>query len=179
MITSIALLLPLTAHAGTLAGVTLPDKAVVAGQNLVLNGMGLREKYMLDIYVGGLYLPQKSSDPSAIINLDAPKRVVMHFIYSEVPKDKIVETLQEGILKYPEYAGLKAKMDSFSSWMEDLKAGDQVIYDYVPGKGTSVIIKGREKGTIEGVDFMKLIFSIYVGPKPANEALKAGMLGKK
>ena len=172
------LLLSLNAYAGSLAGVTLPDSAQLGGKTLVLNGMGLREKYMLDVYVGGLYLPAKSSDASAIINMEAPKRVVMHFIYDEVPKDKITETLYEGVAKYPEFAGLKPKMDQFAGWMEDLVEGDEMVYEYVPGEGTSVIVKGKKKGTIAGTDFMKLVFSIYLGPKPANEALKAGMLGK-
>lgn len=175
--TVLALLLSLSAHAGTLAGVTLPDTASVGGQTLVLNGLGLREKYFLDIYVGGLYLPAKSRDASQIINLDAPKRVVMHFIYSHVTKDQISETFTEGIDKYPQYAALKPKVNTFIAFMDDVKAGDEMVYEYVPGKGTSVIIRGQERGTIPGVDFMKLVFSIYVGPNPANEALKAGMLG--
>ena len=48
----LSLLLALSpAHAATLAGVTLADTATVGGQPVVLNGMGLREKYFLDIYV--------------------------------------------------------------------------------------------------------------------------------
>ncbi len=171
------MLFTMNATAGTFAGVTLPDTVPVGGQNLVLNGMGLREKYFLDVYVGGLYLPSKSKDSAAIIALEAPKRVTMHFIYEEVPKDKITETLYEGVAKYPQYSGLKGSMDTFAGWMEDLKAGDEMVYEYVPGQGTSVIIKGKKKGTIPGSDFMKLVFSIYLGPNPANAALKTGMLG--
>ncbi|HEX6929025.1 MAG TPA: chalcone isomerase family protein, partial [Gammaproteobacteria bacterium] len=40
--------------AAELAGVTLPDTASVGGQELVLNGMGLREKFWVDVYVGAL-----------------------------------------------------------------------------------------------------------------------------
>lgn len=174
---ALALLLSLSSYAGSLAGVTLPDTAQAGGQTLVLNGMGLREKYFLDIYVGGLYLPAKSKNASEIINLDAPKRVVMHFIYSGgVTKEQISETLNEGIAKYPEYSALAAKLGSFVGYMEDLKAGDEMVYEYIPGEGTSCYIRGKKKGTIPGLDFMKLVFSIYVGPHPANEALKAGML---
>ena len=54
------------ANAASLAGVTLPDSQQVAGKNLVLNGLGLRSKMMVKVYVAGLYLEQKSSDPNAI-----------------------------------------------------------------------------------------------------------------
>lgn len=171
------LALSLSAQAGSLAGVTLPDTARVGGQTLVLNGMGLREKYFLDIYVGGLYVPAKTHDASQIINMDAPKRVVMHFIYSTVTAQQMAETLEEGIAKYPEYASLKGQLGNFSDFMEDVHAGDEMSYEYVPGVGTTVSIRGKVKGTVPGMDLMKLVFSIYVGPRPANEALKAGLLG--
>jgi hypothetical protein len=37
----------LTATAGTLAGVTLPDHVTVNNQHLLLNGMGLRKKFIV------------------------------------------------------------------------------------------------------------------------------------
>ena len=43
-------------HAASLAGVTLPDTAQVAGTTLVLNGLGLRKKFVVKVYVAGLYL---------------------------------------------------------------------------------------------------------------------------
>lgn len=167
----------LSAHAGSLAGVTLPDTASLGGQTLVLNGLGLREKYTLDVYVGGLYLPAKSKDASAIIAAEVPKRVVMHFIYDEISKDKLAESLYEGLAKYPAYNHLKPQMDKAAAAAEDVVAGDVMIYDYVPGKGTIITVKGKEKAVIPGAEFMRLVFNIYLGPKPANEALKAGMLG--
>src|SRR5215472_9876795 len=74
-----ALLLDL--HAG-LAGVTLPDNVNVGGTNLVLNGIGLRTKFMVKVYVVGLYLPQKSSDATAIMKTEGPKRIVMQFLHN-------------------------------------------------------------------------------------------------
>lgn len=172
------LCLSLAARAGSFAGVSMPDTVVVGGDTLVLNGMGLREKYFLDIYVGGLYLPAKSADATAIIGADVPKRVTMHIIHDEVPKEKIVETLYEGLARYPQYAGLKPRMAECADWMEDLRAGDEMVYEYVPGVGTSLSLNGRKKGTLPGQDFMKLVFSIYIGSAPADEALKRGLLGR-
>ena len=59
--------------AGTLAGVTLPDKAEAKGQSLVLNGLGLRKKFVIKVYVGGLYLPQKEKNPQKILGGDGAK----------------------------------------------------------------------------------------------------------
>ena len=40
-------------HAGSMAGVDLPDTAQVGSTTLVLNGMGLRTKMMVKVYVAG------------------------------------------------------------------------------------------------------------------------------
>ena len=37
---------------------------------------------------------------------------------------------------------------------------------------------GVKKGTIEGLDFKKALFGIWLGNKPADDDLKDGMLGK-
>ena len=165
------------ARAGELAGVTMPDTATVGGQTVVLNGLGLREKFYVDVYVGGLYLPTKTHDPTRVIEDEVPKRVRMQFILDEVPRDKVAESFYEGLAKYPQYSHLKPQMDLVASWLVDFTVGDVVYFDYVPGVGTTVTIKGKKMGTIPGAEYARLVFNIYVGPNPANEALKKGMLG--
>ena len=167
--------IPITA--GSLAGVSLPDTATVGGQTLQLNGLGLREKYFIDVYVGGLYLPSKSSDADQAITSDVPKRVVMHFIYDDVSRDKLAETFIEGLDKYPQYASARPKMEQCLSYLTEVTAGDQIVIDYEPAMGTTITIKGQVQPPIEGRDFMELIWSLFIGSKPATEKLKAGMMG--
>lgn len=166
------------AQAGTLAGVTLPDQVTLGGQSVALNGLGLREKYFLDIYVGALYLQHPTHDASAAIKADEPKRVVMHFIYKAVTREQMLETFNEGFgaaATGPHAADIKA----MEAWVpaDGVKKGDELGFDYVPGKGTSMVLNGRTLGTIAGAEFMKLVFGIYLGPKPPTAELKAGLLG--
>ncbi|MEQ1567049.1 MAG: chalcone isomerase family protein [Myxococcota bacterium] len=167
----------LSAQAKDLAGVTMSDTATVGGQSVSLNGMGLREKYFIDVYVGGLYLTTKTSDGAKAIAADEPKRIVMHFIYSEVPKDKVNETFSEGFAGVAGADALKDKATQLMGWMGDFTSGDEVVFDYVPGTGTTVTVKGVNKGTIAGADFMKALWSVYLGANPPTSALKSGMLG--
>ena len=81
-------------YAGTLAGVTLPDTVQAGSTSLQLNGMGLRTKFMVKVYVAGLYLPHKSSDPNAILKADTAKRVVMHFV-RDVSKNQLTDGFAE------------------------------------------------------------------------------------
>jgi hypothetical protein len=168
------------AEARELEGVSMPDIATVGGQSVLLNGMGLREKFFLNIYVGALYLPAKTTDAKAAIDQDVAKKMVMSFQYSGgVPKDKMIEAYEEGLSSNAGAmkSSQAANFQKFYGWLSDMAAGDQIVYEYVPGKGTTVSVKGAVKGTIEGTEFMKALFSIYLGATPPTGPLKAGLLG--
>lgn len=165
--------------AGTLAGVTLPDTVQVGGRTLVLNGLGLRKKFVVKVYVAGLYLEQKSSDPGAILKAEAPKRIVMHFVRG-VSKNQIVEAFTESFENNAPDAKktLKAEIDQFLGALESVNDGDQIVLTYLPGTGTTVAINGKEKVTIAAPAFAPVLFSVWLGPKPPNADLKKGLLGQ-
>ena len=47
-------------------GVNVGESKTVDGTALELNGVGVRSKFFIDLYVAALYLPSKSSDASSI-----------------------------------------------------------------------------------------------------------------
>jgi len=165
-------------RAGTLAGVTLPDTAPVDGRTLVLNGLGLRTKFFVKVYIAGLYLEQKSSDASAILKTDVPKRVVMHFVRG-VSKSQISDGFNESFESNSPDAkkAVKAEIDQFLDALESVNDGDEVVLTYLPATGTAVAIKGKEKVTIAAPAFAQMLFSVWLGPKPPNQDLKKGLLG--
>ena len=166
-------------HAASLAGVTLPDTEQVGSTKLVLNGLGLRTKFMVKVYVAGLYLEQKSSDPSAIIKADAPKRIVMQFVHG-ASKSQMADAFDESFKDNTPDAvkTMKPDIDRLLAALEAVKNGDQMVFTYVPGTGTTFAINGKEKLTIAGPAFGQVLFSVWLGPKPPNADLKKGMLGQ-
>jgi hypothetical protein len=169
----------LNVHAGTLANVTLPDTAQVGAITLILNGLGLRTKYAFKVYVAGLYLPQKSTDPAAILKPDVPKRIVMHFVRN-VSKSQLTDGFSESFQNNtPEAAKtLKPDIDRLFSVLDSVKDGDELVFTYIPASGTSLAIKGKDTLTIAGPNFAEMLFSVWLGPKPPNAALKKGILGQ-
>ncbi|HZD48327.1 MAG TPA: chalcone isomerase family protein [Silvibacterium sp.] len=165
--------------AGTLNGVTLPDTIQPRGIPLVLNGMGLRTKYMVKVYVAGLYLQQKSSDADAIIKADAPKRIVMQFLHG-TSKSQMADAFNDSFNdNAPDAkAALKADVDRFLGQLDTVHTGDQMVFTYIPGTGTIFVLNGGEKLTVPGLAFAQLLFSVWLGPKPPNPELKKGLLGQ-
>lgn len=174
----LALLLSLSAHAGSFAGVTLPDTATLAGQTIHLNGMGLREKYFIDVYVGALYLSHPTHDANTAIMADEPKRVVMHFVLPKVTREQMLASFEEQFAPMAEAVAQRDNINKVEGWVPaSLQAGQELAFDYQPGRGTALTLDGKELGVIPGTSFMQLIWSIYLGSHPPTEALKAGLLG--
>lgn len=166
--------------AATVAGVDVPDTATVGGTPLVLNGAGVRVKFFFKIYAGGLYLPQKSSDPAAIVAHAGPDRILMHMIYDGVSRSQFADAWHDDFKANnpADYAALHDQIEQFISWFGDSKKGDVITMDYVPGTGTQVSWNGVLKGTIPGEAFHKALLNVYMGPNPPTSSLKQGMLGK-
>ena len=164
----VLLLTASAAQAGTLAGVTLPDKAEVDGHSLVLNGMGLRSKLIIKVYVGGLYLPQKEKSAQKILAADTPRRMALNFIY-DVSKDQMCEAWDDGLeANVPNAsAEVKKNFQTLCGWMNGVGKGQQLVMTYLPGQGTRVEIAGKLKGTIPGKPTADAILSTWIGPDPA------------
>lgn len=171
----------LPAAAGTLAGVTLPDTITVGSRTLVLNGLGLRTKLFVKVYVAGLYLEKKSDDAAAIVQSDSAKRIVLQFIRSEVGREQMTEAFDEALkANAPDKAAsLQAECKQFLGALETMREKEQFAVTYVPGEGTTVTVRGKDKLTIPGQAFGQVVFSMWLGPKPPNAGLKNGLLGKK
>jgi phosphoglycerol transferase MdoB-like AlkP superfamily enzyme len=166
-------------HAASLAGVTLPDAQQVGGAKLVLNGLGLRTKYLVKVYVAGLYVMHKSSDPKALIAADAPQRIVMQFVRS-VSRNQMADAFTDSFNDNSPDAmkTMKADIDRLLGALEPVKAGDQMVFTYVPGTGTTFALNGKEKLTVPGPGYHAVLFSVWLGPKPPTADLKKGLLGQ-
>ena len=167
-------------NAANLAGANLPGTAVVAGKSLALNGLGLRTEFMVKVYIAGLYLEQKSADPEAIIKADAPERFVMQFLHDASNK-QMTDAFSESFHDNTPEAGttMKADIDRFLGVLEPVKVGDQMVFTYLPATGTTVTINGKDKLTIADHAFSRVLFSVWLGPKPPTANLKKGILGQK
>lgn len=165
----------------TVSGVKIDSKLTVEGETLMLNGAGLREKMWIDLYVGSLYLPAKSSNSKDIMDSKSAAAIKLDIVSGMITSDKMISAVNEGFENSTNKntAPLKAKIDKFKSFFkEEIKKGDTFIIANIPGDGVVVFKNGVKKGAIDGYDFKKALFGIWLGSKPADSDLKEGMLGK-
>ncbi len=181
---SVLLLLSPLARSAELAGVSV-DNVIAAknGDTLVLNGLGLREKFWVDVYVGSLYLTAKTTQVADILSSQKAFRIQMDFVYKEVDKEKLITAWREGFEKnQPKeiLTKIEDRMQQFYDFFNsNAVAKDQFILDYIPGEGTTISKNDQVLGTIVGDDFKNAVLEIWLGNHPADKDLKNGMLGLK
>jgi len=168
------------AWARDVAGVTVPETITSGDRPLVLNGAGIRSKFFIKVYVGALYLPARSRDVEALVRQTGPVAMHLHFLHSEVSREKLVSAWNEGFdanLDPGERARLATRIGQFNALFRTVHRGDVVRLDYLPGRGTRVSINHDTRGTIDGEDFMQAWLRIWLGRHPADADLKQGLLG--
>jgi hypothetical protein len=165
----------------TVSGVTMPETIEVDGQTLSLNGMALRKKFVVKVYVAGLYVATKSSSAEEIVSADAPRQMVLHFISGHGTKKKMCGAWNDGLEANTPgaTAELKQQFAQLCEMMVDIKDGESMVVTYVPGTGTKVDIAGTDRGTIEGKDFADALLRCWIGPKPGpGGGFKRNILGQ-
>lgn len=174
-----AVVVAVPAVAAELEGVTAPESVTVEGKTLALNGMGLRRKFIVNVYVGSLYLEQATQDPKQILAKDGVRRMELRML-RDLDAKTIVEAINTGFEKNSsaQLPALKERLEKFNAKIVPVKKGASFIIQYVPGKGTRV--EGIPDAYVaEGKDFADALFAVWLGASPADEGLKKGLLGKK
>lgn len=166
-----------------IGGQPVTDHAEVAGQNLQLDGAGMRKKIIFDVYVAALYTAGKTADANAVINGTAPRRVelrMMRGVSASTMHESFVEGLKANVSE-AQLAALKPRVSALEKIFTDVKAvekGDLITMDFIPGQGTRVTVRGKAYPQIAGDDFAAAMLSIWLGTRPVQDNLKAAMLGK-
>jgi hypothetical protein len=169
-----------SASALDIAGIKLPDSMPVADQQLALNGAGIREKWMFDLYVSGLYLQAPSKDSKTVIAADENQSIRLHIISDKITSERMISATTEGFEKSLDgkAGALQPKIDDFiATFNEAIKVGDYFDLTYVKGEGVHVSKNGAKVKTIAGLDFKQALYGIWLSDTPAQESLKQEMLG--
>ncbi len=171
-------------HALEIAEVSVDEKIQLDKQALVLNGAGLRKKFLVKVYIGALYLGEKTRSAEAVLADTGAKRMSFILLRSVTGK-QVLDGINEAILpnnSEEEMKAIEARLYQFEKMfvpVPEIRQGEIVNLDYLPGIGTRVSVNGVVKGNIEGADFYRSLLKIWLGRKPVHSALKKSVLGEE
>ena len=167
-----------------IGGVRFEPQLQLAGQALLLNGTGLRAVLWLKGYAAGLYLGQRAGNAESVLGQPGAKRLQLRMLM-DVPAAEFVKAFHQGIERNnpPELqarlADRAARFDALLKPLGEVRKGDAVNLDYLPGQGLLFSYNGRQLGEpIPGEDFYTALLRVFVGEHVSDERLRSGLLGQ-
>jgi Chalcone isomerase-like len=167
-----------------LAGVKYAPAVNLGDAALQLNGAGIRYRFVVQVYTAGLYLQAKADTPEAVLAAPGPKRlhvVMLRDIDASELGRLFTRGMQENAAKEEFSKSIPGtiKMADIFSAKKRLAKGENFSVDYQPGVGTQVLVNGKPAGeTIVEPEFFRALIGIWLGPNPADAALKQALLGR-
>ena len=174
-----------SANAAEIAGVKFDDTARVADQELKLNGAGVRYKAIFKVYVAGLYIPEKKITAKDVLASPGSRRIHIVMLRG-VSSEEFGQAFLAGIHKNIDKAektkivGQLLRFGEIFASVPELKKGDVLTTDWVPGTGTVMQVNGKRiADPIPDIAFYNALLKIWLGDKPVDPKLKQVMLGDK
>lgn len=178
-------LLSLPAHGAEVEGITLAERIRVDGQELQLNGFGLRTRALFfKIYVGSLYLPEKSTSAAAALATKGAKRIQLSMV-RDADAEQFVEAIDAGLRanhSEAQLAQVKPQTDALMAMIRSIgtsQKGASIVLDYAPSSdGTTLFVDGKPAGPpMAGEEFFRTLMRIWLGENPVQADLKEALLG--
>jgi len=167
----------------TLAGVAFEEQLHLDGTPLLLNGAGVRSKFFIKAYTIGLYLPRKVGDAKLAINQPGPKRlriVALRDVGVSMFLSGLNNSLEKNCAR-SDLTALQPRLDQFNAAIKSIgqiPEGEAFTIDLTADNQTRLNLNGKQVGqNIAGVDFYQALLHVWLGEKPAQEELKAALLG--
>lgn len=181
-----AVALPWLARAQTapvlVEGQPFERRVTVAGTELRLNGTGVRAVAWFKGYAAGLYLVERATTAAKVVAMSGPKRLQMRMLY-EVPAAEFLKAFDKGMVRNSnseEVERLAERMARFGALITQtgqVRLGDVVDLDFDPRRGTLYRLNGTQRGEpIPGEDFYAALLRAFVGDRPYDKQLRAGLL---
>ncbi len=172
---------PAFAGKATQDGVSLAREMTVNGQVLDLYGYGTaRYARVFKVYVAGFYGPQ-DIERDEVLTRDVTRRLEIEYLRS-IDADDINEATRQMLerqLDEETYARVEDRFAYLAGLYEDVGEGDRYAFEYIPGEGGTLYFNGEAVGNVEGEDFARAYFGIWLGEEPLSSSLKRQLLGQR
>jgi hypothetical protein len=166
-------------------GIKLDDTIRLANQDLKLNGAGIRHRKEAKVLVAGLYLTGKYTSAEEVIAAPGPKRVTL-VLMQDLDTEKFVRNYIAGMQANADKTEKASLIYQFVKFGEIcasigiLKKGDVIIFDWIPEKGTYIVLNGKKLSEpIPNEGFYNVFLKFLVGTVPADAELKQKLLNQK
>ena len=130
------------------------------------------------LYDAALFV-SPDAEPPTILNAETGFRLQFRYL-RKIDESIILKSsakILERNLSEIELAQIADRVDRINEAYRSVGSGDRSSLTYIPGRGTTLRINGDYVTTIEGQDFARLYFKIWLGEQSLSPSLTKSLLG--
>ncbi len=164
-------------------GLHFNDIEKIGGEELILNGAGVRVKSSSKLYACGLYLNFEAggkNDDIRIADKDATMVMTIKVISNVITPPIFEDMVRNGLEKATDGNSYKLENEirEFLSFFRGVFSKYEIYkLVYKKGDGLYVYKNQKELGVVKGLPFKKAVFRMWLGDNPVDEELKTSLLG--
>jgi len=149
--------------------------------HLVLTGVGLRQKFFLNVYAIGSYVIEGAAVHTAeeLAALDQPKQ--LHLVLErDVDGKDMAEAFLVAIRQNHPVPAFNDEVNRLTEMLRelDLKKDDHIYLTHLPGVGLRCHVVNKGEFTIDNPKFSKAVWDIYLGKNNVGEGIKKGLTSR-
>lgn len=150
----------------------------IGAETLRLRGMGLFRYMGVKLYMAFFYTKPDVAEPDMSLGRH-PMRLVFRYMH-DIPRDALVKAAETNLQRNAEvdYPKIRERVERLHERYTDLKKGDECALVYANGK-TIALFKNKPIIEIEGEDFARAYFGIWLSKYSINQKLRKNLLGEK
>jgi len=162
-------------------GAQFPTRLSTDAGPLLLAGTGTtRYRVIFTVNGAAFYVPEGTA-PGAVLDADTPRHLEIEYFYEISAKDIIraSTTVLDRQLSKAERAEVKERLQRWHDSYKGVTEGDRYSMRYIPDQGTTLRYNGQVVATMEGADFARAYFGIWLArQKPLSESLRSDLLSR-
>lgn len=174
--------LPTPVDAAEIEGVGFDEQVQLGGQTLRVNGLGLREVYIVKTWVAALYTPMPMHSAQAVIGDRGPRRLAITLL-ADVSIDRVARSILDAIRRNHDpllLASIERQIEAFVAALRAIgptQKRDTLAFDMADGR-TRVSFNGMAVGEpISGILFRDALLRAFFGEAPVDPQLARQLLG--
>lgn len=133
---------------------------------LALQGIGLLRYWGFRVYTAALYVPSGWEEGGDVLDANVARKLEIRY-HRSIAREDIIKASEKAIAANPanDVHVLRERLNRIHSMYVDVEEGDSYVLLYEPEKGTSLYFNGEFVGLIEGADFTRAKFGIWLDPE--------------
>ena len=135
--------------------------------------------YIFKVYEAAFYQPAEAGPGDALA--DIPRHLEIDYLRA-ISREDFIKAADDMLSEQhdPEVIrSIQAGIDQINLLYQDVRKGDRYALTYIPGVGTTLAFNSEVKGVIQGSEFARIYFSIWLGENNPYKSFRDRLVGLK